>query len=177
MTPPTKDFFESLRTTESGQDFLKRALVIDPRKRASTDELLRHTFLKVGYCPDVLSELAFDVPPTFESDEKRAADEGAGVDDGRQGKKAKIADSQEKAETGREEAETGQKETETGQERAARRMEEELAEFKKAKLAYIQEVKAVKNKGLALDLRKGDLKYKYGSNLSLLVKSSGGTEY
>lgn len=163
MYPPTKDYFKSLPTTKSGQDFLEKALVIDPRKRASTDELLDHVFLKVGYCPNALSELAFDVPLTFESEDKRAADEEVGVEDGRQEKKTKIAASQEEAETGLE--------------CAIKEMEEELAEFKKAKLAFIQDIKAVKKMGLALDARKGDLKNKYGSDLNLHVQSSGGTEY
>lgn len=163
VNPPPKDYFKSLPTTESGQDFLERALVIDPRKRASSDELLDHDFLTVSYCPNTLSELAFDVPPTFESDEKRAADEDVGVKNVRHEKKAKIADSKEEAEM--------------GQESATKDMENELAEFRTAKLAFIQELKAVKKKGLALDARKGDLMSKYGPELNLGVQSSGGTEY
>ncbi|KAG9072155.1 hypothetical protein KI688_006379 [Linnemannia hyalina] len=161
--PPTKEYFKSMPTTEYGQHFLQRALVIDPRKRASTDELLHHAFLRVAYCPETLSESAFDFPPTFQNDDKRPADEDSGVDSSRQKKKVRITNAQEKSETDQEWSTEG--------------MEEELAEFKKAKLACIQEFMAVKKKTLALGEWGTALKNKYGPDLDLRVQSSGGTEH
>ncbi|KAF9143412.1 hypothetical protein BGX30_000478 [Mortierella sp. GBA39] len=160
--PPFKEYFKSMPTTEYGQHFLERALVIDPRKRASTDELLHHAFLRVAYCPETLPESAFDFPPTFQNDDKRPADEDSGVDASRQEKKVRITNSQEK--------------TETDQEWSTEDMEKELAEFKKAKLACIQEFMTVKKKTLALGEWRIVLKNKYGSDVDLRTQPSGGTE-
>ncbi|KAF9156150.1 hypothetical protein BG015_007048 [Linnemannia schmuckeri] len=161
--PPSKTFFESLPTTGYGQHFMERALVIDPKNRASADELLHHCFMRVGHCPDILSESVFDFPPTFDNEDEWKDEEDSGEDVCRPEKKAKVAYSHEV--------------TELGQKWTTKSLEEEMVKFMKEKRMCILELKAIKKKGRTLKEWGLVLKTKYGHSLDLRVESSGGTVY
>ncbi|KAK5827157.1 kinase-like domain-containing protein [Linnemannia elongata] len=75
VTPLPKGFFKKLTTSELGKKFVRRALEFNPNKRASLEELKRHAFLRLGYCPSNIPESAFYSPPTFFSEKKRQQEE------------------------------------------------------------------------------------------------------
>ncbi|KAF8923338.1 hypothetical protein BGZ47_004822, partial [Haplosporangium gracile] len=140
--PPSKTYFESLPTTRCGQHFLERALVVDSKNRASSDELFYHHFLRVGHCPDTLPESVFDFPPTFDNKNEWKDEKDSGEDVCRPKKKAKITHSHEK--------------TELDQKWTTKGLEEEevvvVANFMREKRAYIQELNAIKKKRLTLKI-------------------------
>ena len=64
--PPTLSVESQVRISDDTSNFLKRCLTIDPRRRADTDELLGHPFIKrakplKSLCPNIKAVCNIDV--------------------------------------------------------------------------------------------------------------------
>ncbi|KAG0277231.1 polo-like kinase 3 [Linnemannia exigua] len=170
--PPGKDFFLSLPTTEHGKDFLEQALAISTKERSSLEVLAAHRFLNTGYCPMSLPQSAiFSVPP-LQNDSKRSAIDEVNEDDEESERKTRLDHCRE----GEQERRWKGKQAKTTKGNV-QELIEELDGLKKEKLAILEEYKAIKEKERALMEKEFALKVKYGADLDLRVRSSGGTLY
>ncbi|KAG0253621.1 Serine/threonine-protein kinase plk1 [Linnemannia exigua] len=176
---PSDEFFPSLPTTEEGRDFLEQALAVSTKHRPSLEVVASHAFLNTGYCPMSLPQSAiFSIPP-LRNDSKRSAIDEVNVDGDESEKKTRLDHCREGE---RERRWKGKQATTT--KGNVQELNEELDELKKERLAVLEEYKAIKEKERAL-VKKGRvlmeqelaLRDKYGADLDLRVRSSGGTLY